>query len=137
MVTVFDVHPETLINKTADALKKDLKAPEWAKFVKTGHHKERPPTNQDWWQVRCAAILRSVYIQGPIGVAKLRKKYGGIKNRGVRPKKFFIASGSVTRKALQQLQEAGYVANQDKGLKKGRIITGKGKSLLDGLSKEL
>jgi small subunit ribosomal protein S19e len=139
MVTVFDVHAEALINKAAEALKKEdsVKAPEWAKFAKTGHHKERPPVNPEWWYIRCAAILRSVYILGPVGVSKLSKKYGGIKNRGLKPKKFFTASGSVLRKALQQLQAAGLVEYREKGLRKGRVIAGKGKQLLDNLAKEL
>jgi small subunit ribosomal protein S19e len=139
MVTAFDVHPEALINKAAEALKKEeaVEAPEWAKFVKTSQSRERPPINQDWWYVRAAAILRTVYMKGPIGVSKLRSKYGGNKNRGLRPKHFRRASGNIIRKCLQQLQTAGYLETSDKGIHKGRVVSGKGRQLLDNLSKEL
>ena len=60
--------------------------PEWAENVKTGVHKELPPTNDDWWYIRCAAILRKIYTDGrPIGIERLRSVYGGKKDRGSRP----------------------------------------------------
>jgi len=139
MVTAFDVHPEDLIVKTAEALKKEeaITPPVWVLFVKTGNHKERPPIEQDWWYTRAAAVLRTVYIRGPIGVSKLRNKYGGNKKRGVMPRHFRRGSGSVLRKCLQQLQNAGLVQYHEKGVRKGRIITPKGKSLLDNTAKSL
>jgi small subunit ribosomal protein S19e len=57
-----------------------IKAPEWAIFVKTGVHKERPPIQEDWWQIRAADVLRTIERMGPIGTQKLRTKYGGKKN---------------------------------------------------------
>jgi len=138
MTTAFDVDPHSLVNKAADALEKEgFKAPAWAPFVKTGQHRERPPVQNNWWHVRCASVLRSVYIKGPIGVSKLRKRYGGNKRRGVRPRHFRLASGNILRKCLQDLQKAGYVEYRDKGIKKGRVITGKGKKLLDNLAKTI
>ncbi|MEK6822428.1 MAG: 40S ribosomal protein S19, partial [Nanoarchaeota archaeon] len=47
-MALHDVPAEQLIAKTAEALKKDIKQPEWATFVKTGHTRERQPTNLDW-----------------------------------------------------------------------------------------
>ena len=139
MVTVYEVDPQELINKAAEALKKEdsVKAPSWSIIVKTGQHNERQPFNPDWWHVRAAAVLRTVYTQGPIGVSKLRKKYGGDKTRGVRPKHVRKASGNIIRKCLQQLQKAGLVEYHEKGVRKGRVISGKGKSLLDNLSKDI
>ena len=139
MVTVYDVDAQELINKAADELKKvdSVKAPSWSIFVKTGQHNERGPSNPDWWHIRTAAVLRTVYVQGPIGVSKLRRKYGGDKTRGVRPKHARRASGNIIRKCLQQLQKAGLVEYREKGVRKGRVISGKGKSLLDNLSKEI
>jgi len=48
---IFDVQPEVLIDRAAQELKKieQLTPPDWAKFVKTGHGKERPPVDPDWW----------------------------------------------------------------------------------------
>ena len=87
MASIYDVNTNQLIDEAAKGLQKfeEVKAPEWAPFVKTGAHKERAPENKDWWYVRAAAILRSVTVLGPIGVSKLRTKYGGRKNRGHKP----------------------------------------------------
>lgn len=139
MTSVYDVPPQTLIKETATKLKgfKELQPPVWAAFAKTGMHKERPPVENDWWYVRAAAILRSVYRLGPVGVSKLRRKYGGKKNRGHKPDKFFKGSGSILRHILQQLEKAELVKQTKKGVHKGRVIAPKGKSLLDKTASEL
>jgi small subunit ribosomal protein S19e len=102
--------------------------------VKTGHHKERLPDNEDWWYYRSAAILRSIAKLGPIGTAKLRTKYGGKKNRGHQPEKVFKASGSIIRKILQQLEKSQLIQQTKKGVHKGRILTPKGTSFLDKIA---
>lgn len=139
MVTVFEVNPRILITKVAEKLQKDksLETPEWANFVKTGAHKERQPYDTNWWQIRAAALLRTIYIKGPIGTNKLRVKYGGRKSNGVRKDKTVKASGSVIRKCLQQLQAAGLIEEKAQGVAKGRVITGKGRSLLDNTAHEI
>lgn len=136
---MYDVNPQELILKTAEELKKipEIKPPVWAAFVKTGMHKERPPVNDDWWYVRAASVLRSVYRFGPVGVSKLRAKYGGKKNRGVKKEHFYKGSGSILRKSLQQLEKAGFVRSGEKGVHKGRIITPKGRSFLDKIAVQI
>ena len=138
MVTVYDINPSKLINRTAGALKKEdaVNMPEWARFVKTGPGQERLPEDQDWWYYRAASVLRKVYTRGPIGVSKLRTYYGKKKNRGTKPEKFYKAGGKVLRVVLQQLEVAGYVASVQKGVHKGRAITPKGQSFMDNLAKE-
>jgi small subunit ribosomal protein S19e len=133
MASMHDVPVNDLIGQTAEELKKNksVQPPEWASYVKTGAHKERPPVDQDWWYARSAAVLRSVGVLGPIGVAKLRKKYGGRKNRGHKPDKFVQASGNILRKVLQQLEASKLVAQKEKDVHKGRILTPQGRSLLD------
>lgn len=133
MPTIYDVSPNDLILKVAEELKgmPEMKPPEWADYVKTGMHKERPPIDEDWWYIRAAAVLRSVAKLGPVGVSKLRTKYGGRKNRGHKPDKFYRGSGNILRKVLQQLEKAGLLEYKKDGVRKGRIITGKGRSLLD------
>ena len=136
MPTMYDVDPQELISRAAEELKKisEIKAPEWAPFVKTGVRKERAPVSADWWYMRTASLLRTVYRFGPIGVSKLRAKYGGKKNRGVKKDHYFKGSGNILRKSLQQLEKAGFVKFTDKGVHKGRIMTPKGKSFLDKIA---
>jgi small subunit ribosomal protein S19e len=136
---IYDVPTNDLIEKTAVKLKAidQITPPEWAKFVKTGVHKERPPVNPDWWYIRAASVLRKIHILGPVGVAKLRRKYGGKKNRGVQAEKTFKGSGNIVRKILQQLEAAGLAAQTVKKTHKGRVITPKGMSLLEKTAQEL
>jgi ribosomal protein S19E (S16A) len=74
MTTVYDIPPEMLIKQVAEELKKldAIKPPEWAMFTKTGVHKQAPPEEEDWWFTRAAAVLRRVYIEGPVGVQRMR-----------------------------------------------------------------
>ena len=102
MPKMFEVSPNEYVEKLATELKKEpeIKAPVWSAFVKTGMHKERPPAGE-WWHVRTAAVLRSVAKIGPVGVSKMRTKYGGKKNRGHRTEHFYKGSGSIARKIFQ------------------------------------
>ena len=136
---MYDVDAQELILRTAEELKKipEIKAPAWAPFVKTGMHKQRPPVGSDWWHLRTASVLRAVYRLGPVGVEKLRTKYGGKKNRGVKKEHFYKGSGNILRKALQQLEKAGFVKFSEKGIHKGRIVTPKGKSFLDKIATQI
>ena len=134
MTTVYDVPADILIDRLSKYLKenvREVRPPEWAAYVKTGSHVERAPHNPDWWYVRAASILRKLYIKGPIGVSRLRKLYGGRKRRGVKPAHFRRAGGSIIRHILQQLEEAGLA---EKDGNRGRILTPKGRSLLDALA---
>jgi small subunit ribosomal protein S19e len=133
MPTVYDVDIGALNTKLASELKnkEEISLPESLKFVKTGAHKERPPVQEDWWFHRCAALLTSIYRLGPIGVSKLRTKYGGKKNRGHKPEAFRRCSGAIIRRALQQLEKAGLLAQTEKAGHKGRILTKEGISFVD------
>jgi len=139
MATIYDVDATELIEKTAQELAKNenIKVPEWAGFVKTGSHKERAPVRGDWWYIRAAAVLRTTYRFSPIGVAKLRIKYGGKKRRGYQPPRFYPGSGNIIRKILQQLEKAGFLKKAEKTKHKGRIITSQGKSFLDKIATQI
>jgi small subunit ribosomal protein S19e len=132
MSTVYDVPADLLISQVAKELTKEDKvsSPDWANYVKTGVHKERRPENADWWFVRCAALLRRVYIDGPVGVNSLRTHYGGKKDRGSSPEKFKRGSGAIIRGALHQLEAAGLIEK----VEGGRAVTPKGRSFLDNAS---
>ncbi|MCJ7742294.1 MAG: 30S ribosomal protein S19e, partial [Methanoregula sp.] len=113
MTTVFDASADHLIRKVAEELRKhkEITPPPWAAFAKTGAHKEMPPEDPDWWYIRVAAVLRRVYVDGPLGVERMRSFYGGKKNRGSKPNAFKKGSGSILRKSLQQLEAAGLVVH--------------------------
>ncbi|KYH39068.1 MAG: 30S ribosomal protein S19 [Candidatus Bathyarchaeota archaeon B23] len=134
MTTVYDVPADILIERLSRYLKeniREVRPPEWAAYVKTGSHVERAPHNPDWWYIRVASMLRKLYIKGPIGVSRLRKEYGGRKRRGVKPAHFRRAGGSIVRHILQQLEEAG-LAERDGN--RGRVLTPRGRSLLDAMA---
>ncbi|MDO8872423.1 MAG: 30S ribosomal protein S19e [Methanoregula sp.] len=135
MTTVYDVPADHIIRRVAEELKKrkEIVPPEWAAFAKTGVHKEMPPEDPDWWFTRAAAVLRRVYIDGPLGVERMRSFYGGKKNRGSRPNAFRKGSGSILRKSLQQLEAAGLIIHD----KTGRKVSPAGMSFLDNLSQEV
>ncbi len=139
MTHILSVNPNELINRSAEELKKQklVQPTEWSIFVKTGHHKQRLPEDADWWYMRSAAILRTVAKLGPVGTEKLRTKFGGKKNRGNKPEKFYKASGSIIRKILQQLEAAELIKQDQKGVRKGRVLTPKGTSFLDKLAMKM
>jgi small subunit ribosomal protein S19e len=96
-------------------------------------HRQLPPAQPDWWYTRCASVLRRIYIDGPVGVQRLRSLYGGRRNRGVRPDRHERAGGAIIRNSLQQLEKAGYV----KSVKEGRVVTPAGMSFLDKVATEM
>jgi small subunit ribosomal protein S19e len=136
MTTVYDVPHKDLIQEVAKKLQSDnnIKTPEANLFNRTGLPKENPPESKDWWYVRCASILRKIYVNEGIGIERLRAEYGGGYNRGSKPTKARKGSGSIVRRAVQQLEKAGYVTRV-RG--KGRVLTGKGRSFLDNTSKDV
>ncbi len=131
-----DVNQGQLVKALAAELKRQhvVVPPDWAAYAKTGHHRERPPLDDDWWYVRAASVLRTVYLRGPVGTEKLRTRYGGRKNRGYAPDKFFVAGGNHLRKILQQLEAAQLVKQDVKGDQKGRVITPLGRKLIHAVA---
>ena len=133
MTNVYDIPPGKLIEATAADLKDKvkLKRPDWSLLVKTGADKERAPENEDWWWVRAAAVLRKIYVDGPVGVQRLRVVYGGRENKGRKPEKFRRAGGKILRTILQDLDGVGFT---EKAGTAGRRVTPKGKSYLDRIA---
>ena len=143
MTTFYDVPADLLNSALAEKLSEidAISRPQWADFVKTGVHRERPPTQTNWWEMRCAALLRKVGREGPIGVNSLAKVYGGKKDNGSNTTTPAMGSRPIIRTALQQLSDAGLVtmketktvqsADGDQKLYSGRIITPTGHKLLD------
>ncbi|MDH5806463.1 MAG: 30S ribosomal protein S19e [Candidatus Methanomethylicaceae archaeon] len=128
------VPADKLINKLAEYLKenfKEITPPPWSFYVKTGRHTERVPTQPNMWYIRCASLLRQIYLEGPVGVERLRTFYGGRAKKGMRREHFYKASGAWIRKPLQQLEKAGLVTKLGT---RGRVVTDKGKSIVDRIA---
>ena len=137
MVNALEAPADELIKRVAMKLKRmsEIKPPAWAYFVKTGVHKEAPPTDTDWWYIRAASIMRKLYkTKTPVGIERLRTIYGGRANLGSRPEHFRKSGGAIIRNILQQLQNAGLVQVIPR---KGRILTSAGVSLLDNTAHEI
>jgi small subunit ribosomal protein S19e len=135
MAKVYDVPADILINRLSEILKnEDIPAPDWAPFVKTGTHADKPPQNSGWWYVRCASILRKIYLHGPVSVNELRSMYGGGRPVGYGAAHHKDASGAIIRNAIHGLEKLGLVVNIEK---KGRMLTKQGTKKLDVLATEI
>lgn len=137
MTTPHDVPASKFIEKLANYLKEnvdEVTSPSWASIAKTGSHVQRLPQNPDWWYIRCASLLRKIYVHGPIGLERLRADYGGRKDFGVKPEHVVKAGGAIIRKALQQLEAAGLIETLKT---QGRRITREGRKLLNEIAEEL
>ena len=135
MAKVYDVPADVLVERLAEILKsEDIPAPSWIPFVKTGAHADKPPQNREWWHIRCASILRKIYMHGPIGINELRKNYGGGRPSGDGAAHHKDAGGAIIRNAVHGLENLGYVEKVDR---KGRAISRDGMQKLDRLSTEI
>jgi len=137
LITAYDVPASRLIEKIAKYLKEnvdEVTPPPWAGIVKTGVHAQKQPQNPDWWYIRCASLLRKIYVHGPIGTERLKADYGGRKGFGVRPEHAIKSGGSIIRKALQQLEASGLIETYKP---RGRRVTREGRKLLQELAEEL
>jgi small subunit ribosomal protein S19e len=89
---------------------------------------------QDWWYSRAASLLRRMYIDGPVGISRLRSFYGGRQHRGQAPEHFRKSGGKVIRVVLQQLERAGLMAKTER---KGRKLTPKGVKMVESLAQQI
>ncbi len=130
---IYDLEAGEYNKKLAEELKKhtEFEVPAWSQFVKTSVARARPP-QEEFWHRRAASILRQIYIRGVVGVSRLKTKYGGRKNRGMRPEEFRKGSGKIIRLILQQAEKAGLL-EKAQGKKAGRKMTAKGVKLLEGV----
>ena len=134
MSNVFEVDSGKLVSAAAEKLKeKGVAKPAYVDFVKSGPGRERLPSQKDFWYIRCSSILRQVYVSGPVGVSRLRTRFGNRKVHVVSRHHHQRAGGSIITDALTALEKLGYVK---KG-KKGREITPAGKSFLDKVANDL
>ena len=132
MSNIFVVPADTLIEAISQKLKDDfpeVQPPEGSQFWKTAFFKDLAPIDsENFWYIRCASILRKVKKDGPIGVNKLRKVYGGKNRKGPSKNHSAKGAGKIIRVALQQLESSKLVAKADK---KGRVVSPEGTSFLE------
>ncbi len=140
MIRASDVNQIELVNVLAQELKKNklLTPPAWSNFVKTGSSKDRVPSQEDWWYLRGASILRRLYMDTrPVGVSRLRRVYGDKEKNRYSGRHFKPASGAVIRKLLQQLEQAELIKKVKIKNRPGRRISPKGVSLADKMAKAI
>ncbi len=135
MVNARDVPSAKLIGALAEQMKglPGMEEPDWARWVKTGSHAERPPASPDWWFTRAASVMRKLYMHSPVGLTDLERAYGGTKALHYYPKHHRDAGGSSIRRILRQLEQAELVSKTPKG----RILTPKGRAMLDKTSRHV
>ena len=134
MSNIKEVDGARLIGSAARKLKElGIQKPMYIEYVKSGAGKERIPSDPDYWYTRCASVLRQVYLNGPIGISRLRTRYGTRKRHVVHKHHAHRAGGSTIKDAFDVLEKLEYV----KKAKSGRIITAKGRSFLDKTAGEL
>ena len=135
MVNAHDVPSAKLIPALAVQMKSvpGVEQPDWARFVKTGSHAERPPSSPDWWFTRAASLMRKLYLHGPVGLTDLTRAYGGTKALHYFPKHHRDAGGSSIRRILKQLEQAELVSKTPKG----RVLSPKGRAMLDKACKDV
>jgi len=129
---IFVVPADSLIQAIAQKLKDDfpeVTPPEGSQFWKTAFFKDLAPIDsENFWYIRCASILRKVKKNGPIGVNKLRKAYGGKNRKGPSKNHSAKGAGKIIRVALQQLENSKLLAKSER---KGRVVSPEGTSFLE------
>jgi small subunit ribosomal protein S19e len=134
MANLYEVDASAFINKAAEKLKTaNVSKPAYIDYAKSGAGKERAPASKDFWYVRCASVLRQVYLNGPIGISTLRTRYGNRKRHTVTRHHHYRAGGSLIKDAFDALEKLGYI----KKAKVGRVITPAGKAFADKISNEI
>ncbi|MEM3791443.1 MAG: 40S ribosomal protein S19 [Candidatus Micrarchaeaceae archaeon] len=123
-----------LVKRIAEMLK-ELKVPkpDYVGMVKTGMSRERVPSQEDFWYLRCASILRQTFKNKQIGISRLRNKYGGRKGHRVRRHHRYRSGGSIIKDAFDALENLGFV----KKTEKGRVLTPKGQSFIENAAKSM
>merc|ERR1711997_1236437 len=135
-VGVKDVDQQQFTVALAAFLKKSgkVKLPEWVDIVKTNVAKELAPYDEDWYYTRLASMARHIYVRSPVGVSTVCKIYGVRRNNGSKPSHWRAGSGSIPRKALQNLEQLKLVEKDPNG---GRRLTSQGRRDLDRIAAQI
>ncbi|KAF5400782.1 Ribosomal protein S19 [Paragonimus heterotremus] len=133
--SVKDINGHVFVRALGEFLKKSGKVarPEWTDIVKLSAANESGPYDPDWFYIRCAAILRHLYLR-PTGMKGFTRIFARKKSNGVKPSHRVLANESVIRRALQQLEAVGLCEKLETG---GRTLTRAGRQDLDRLASKL
>uniref|UniRef100_A0A146LKB3 40S ribosomal protein S19 n=1 Tax=Lygus hesperus TaxID=30085 RepID=A0A146LKB3_LYGHE len=131
--TLKDVNAWRWIKVAARHFKQEGKlfVPNCTEIVKTAHGRERAPQNTDWYYIRCAAVLRAIYLRPGVGYGGLSKRFASKKNYGSRPEHTVRAAQGLLHWSCKSLTKLGLV---ESGIKSGQRITKKGRKFADSLA---
>ncbi|KAH9599047.1 Ribosomal protein S19e [Trypanosoma melophagium] len=131
--TLKDVRPWRWVKMCSRHFKREgrLFVPNCVEIVKTSHGRERAPQNPDWYYIRCAAVLRAVYMRPGVGYGGLSKRFGAKKNRGSRPEITTRASRGLLHWACKSLVKLGLI---EKCEESGHRITKAGRKVVDSIA---
>jgi small subunit ribosomal protein S19e len=135
MVNVKEVPADLLVDELALQFgeMKNLEEPEWTLYTKSGVHREKGWTQEDWYYRRLASTLRKVYVNSGIGIQRLSEQYGGKKDGGSKPYHPAAGSRSIVRHMFNRLEELGLIKKSEKG----RVVTPSGQAMLDKASRKV
>ncbi len=135
MVNVKEVPADLLVNELTLQFQEmgNIEVPEWTLYTKSGVHREKGWTQNDWYYRRLASTLRKVYVRGNIGIQRLSEEYGGRKDGGSKPYHPAAGSRSIVRHMFNKLEELQLI----KKTEKGRSVTPKGQAMLDKAAKKI
>ncbi|CAL8089988.1 unnamed protein product [Calicophoron daubneyi] len=133
--SVKDINGHKFVKALAQYLKQTgkVKQPEFLDLVKLSAANELAPYDPDWFYVRCAAVLRHLYIR-PTGLLGLTRVFSRKKRNGSAPAHRALAHQSVIRKALQQMESLGLCQKLETG---GRTLTSVGRRDLDRVAGQI
>ena len=131
--TLRDVSGAKWVKAMAAHLKQSGKlfVPNCTELMKQSHANERAPQNPDWFFLRCAAVLRRVYVRPGTGYGGLSKAFGLKKNNGSRPEKPIKASRGLLHWACRSLEGLKLL---QKGKESGRVLTREGRRKCDAIA---
>jgi small subunit ribosomal protein S19e len=124
-IPIFEVCPHALNRVLAEHIKTSeiLTIPKEVDIIKTGHGKEMPPADSDWYYKRAASIIRKLCIntigeyKWGVGIPTFASRYGCRKNRGSRPSKMVNGATGHVRKIMHDFERCNWVIKVEKGRK--------------------
>ncbi|EPY29798.1 small subunit ribosomal protein S19e [Angomonas deanei] len=133
--TLRDVNAWRWIKVCAAHFKREGKlfVPNCTEIVKTSHGRERAPQNPDWYYIRCAAVLRAIYLRPGEGYGGLSKRFGNKKNNGSCPEHTVRSARGLLHWSCKSLSKLGLL---EKGLSDqgGHRVTKQGRKVADALA---
>lgn len=108
---IYEVRPERFNVALKSYLKSSNKIvlPQDYDIIKTGESRELAPSDDDWYYMRAASIVRQIAKKGGVTSEFLAEKYGSRKNRGCRPSKYVPAHREIGDSVLENLKNMGWI----------------------------